>query len=163
MRLPPVPGPRDLVALLEVVPRVTSLVDRAEALLDEVQRLVRRIEATRQSAAGLVERFQEPTDRLEALLDRLEPPLTRLAPTLEQIAATTGPREVDALVELVDTLPKLVGHVEGDVLPMLTKLGSVAPDMHDLLEVSRELNEMIAKLPGMGRIRRRVDEELSDE
>jgi hypothetical protein len=35
----------------------------------------------------------------------------------------------------------------------------VAPDLHDLLETSRELNEMLAKLPGMGLIKKRVDEE----
>jgi hypothetical protein len=39
----------------------------------------------------------------------------------------------------------------------------VAPDMHDLLTVARELNDMIAKIPGMGRIKRRVDEEEGED
>ncbi len=47
--------------------------------------------------------------------------------------------------------------METDVIPILESLTSVAPDLHDLLDVSRELNEMLAKLPGMGAIKRRVD------
>jgi hypothetical protein len=35
----------------------------------------------------------------------------------------------------------------------------VAPDLHDLLDVSRELNEMLAKLPGVGRVKRRINEQ----
>ena len=31
--------------------------------------------------------------------------------------------------------------------------------LHDLLDVSRELNLMLARLPGMGRVKRRVDEQ----
>ena len=45
------------------------------------------------------------------------------------------------------------------MIPVLHTLTSVAPDLHDLLDVSRELNEMLAKLPGMGRIKKRVDEQ----
>ena len=53
--------------------------------------------------------------------------------------------------------------VERDVLPVMTTLGTVAPDLHDLLDVSRELNEMLGKLPGLGRIKRRVEEEQEAE
>jgi hypothetical protein len=55
--------------------------------------------------------------------------------------------------------------VERDLLPVMRTLGTVAPDVHDLLDVSRELNGMLAKLPGMGRIKKRVDEQqaMDDE
>jgi hypothetical protein len=66
---------------------------------------------------------------------------------------------VDALVTLIDHLPVLALKMETDIVPVLDSLSSVAPDLHDLLDVSRELNEMLAKLPGMGRIKQRVDEE----
>ena len=49
--------------------------------------------------------------------------------------------------------------MERDLLPVMRTLGTVAPDVHDLLDVSRELNGMLGKLPGMGRIKRRVDEQ----
>ena len=46
---------------------------------------------------------------------------------------------------------------------LMGTLGSVAPDLHDLLAVSRELNDMLAKLPGFGRIKRRIDEEQGED
>ncbi len=89
--------------------------------------------------------------------------MTRLQPTLETLADTTSPEEVASLVRLVDTLPELTARVETDVLPVLTTLGSVAPDVHDLLTVARELNDMLAKIPGMGRLKRRIDEEEGED
>ena len=53
----------------------------------------------------------------------------------------------------------LAGQVEGDVLPVMRSLSTVAPDVHDLLDLTRELNGMLGKLPGMGRIKKRVDEQ----
>jgi hypothetical protein len=98
-----------------------------------------------------------------ALMDSLEPSLTRLQPTIEKLADTTHPDEVTALVGLIDQLPELTRSVETDVLPVLTTLGTVAPDLHDLLTVARELNDMLAKVPGMGRIRRRIDEQEGED
>jgi hypothetical protein len=96
-------------------------------------------------------------------MDRFEPSLTRLQPTLETLADTTSPDEVTALVRLVDQLPELTERLETDVLPVLGTLGSVAPDLRHLLAASRELNEIIGKVPGFGRLKRRVEEENDEE
>ncbi|WP_426247441.1 hypothetical protein [Nocardioides sp. LHG3406-4] len=174
MRLPSIPNPLELAAL---VPRVGELVGGAERLLRDVGGLLSRMEETRQRADEVVAAVDEtraaadrvmtdlaaPLDRLVALLDRLEPPLTALQPTLERLAETTDPAEIDALVTLVDHLPGLVVKFEADLIPVLDSLSSVAPDLHDLLDVSRELNLMLAKLPGIGRVRRRVDEKQAAE
>ena len=173
MRLPPVPGPRDVLALVErggealeqllaAAPRLGRLLDDAERLLGEVASLISRIEGTRRDADALVSRAEEPVRRTNALLIGLEPSLTALQPTLERLAETTDPREVDALVGLIDHLPMVVDKLERDVLPILATLRSVAPDLHDLLDVSRELNEMLGKIPGMGRIKQRVDEQQAE-
>jgi hypothetical protein len=53
--------------------------------------------------------------------------------------------------------------VETDIIPVLDTLTTVSPDLHDLLDVSRELNLMLAKLPGMGRVMKRVDEQQEIE
>jgi hypothetical protein len=95
--------------------------------------------------------------RLVELVDRVGPSLTSLQPTLERLAETTDPAEVDALVGLVDRLPMLAEQVERDVVPVMQALSSVAPDLHDLLDTSRELNEMLAKVPGISRLRGRDD------
>jgi hypothetical protein len=63
------------------------------------------------------------------------------------------------MVAMIDQLPLLAAKIETDVIPVLNTLTSVAPDLHDLLDVSRELNLMLARLPGMGRVKRRVDEQ----
>ena len=68
-----------------------------------------------------------------------------------------------ALVRLVDTLPELTDSMEKDVMPVLATLGTVAPDVHDLLTVARELNDMLAKVTGMGRLKRRMDEEEGED
>lgn len=166
MRLPglpvDVPGPRDLLGLVE---RAVGLLGAADRLLGDVDRLVARIEATRQAADALVARTEQTRasvdplmGRLVVLLDSLEPSLAKLQPTLERLADTTTPEEVDALVGMIDHLPLLGQKLEEEIVPVLHSLGSVAPDLHDLLDTSRELNEMLAKMPGMGRLRRRVEE-----
>jgi hypothetical protein len=177
-----------LVALL---PRTTELLGNAERLLRDGSALVDRIETTRLEAQALVERTEvtrdradelvtglepttrravallaalEPTaERAVALLESMEPSLLKLQPTLERLAETTDPREVDALVAMLDQLPLLAAKVETDVIPVLNTLTTVSPDLHDLLDVSRELNLMLAKLPGMGRVKRRVDEQQEIE
>jgi hypothetical protein len=162
MRLPALPGPRDVVLLVE---RVTGLLGTAERLLTDAggllttaTGLIARMEETRQEASVVVARTEETRARAEVLLDRFQPALEQLLPTLERLAETTTPAEVDALVRLVDHLPLLVAELETSVIPVLQSLTSVAPDLHDLLDTSRELNLMLAKLPGMGRIKQRVDE-----
>ena len=187
MRLP-VPGPRDLLALVErggdaveqrlgAVPRLVSLLDDAEALVRRVGGLVDDIASTRLAADGLVERADATlgrtdvlltsvvplNDRLTGLLDRLEPPLTTLQPTLERLAETTDPREVDAMVELIDHLPVLAHKMETEIVPVLDSLSSVAPDLHDLLDVSRELNEMLGQVPGISRMKKRIDRQQEAE
>ena len=156
MRLPPIPGPRDVVQLVD---RVTGLLSTAEQLLADAGGLIGRIESTRAAADEVVARTDSTVTRADELMGRLEPSLTRLQPTLERLAETTDPREVDAMVALIDQLPLLAAKLETDVIPVLNTLTTVAPDLHDLLDVSRELNEMLAKLPGMGRLKKKVDEE----
>ncbi len=150
-------------ALPAVVERVVADVDRLLERIDVTRTsaddVVRHVEATRAQADRLIDDTAGSVGRLVTLLDALEPALTTLQPTIERLAETTDPHEVDALVQLIDHLPQLAQQVEQDVLPVMRTLGSVAPDLHDLLDVSRELNGMLAKLPGMGRIKKRVDEQ----
>ena len=182
MRLP-VPGPRDVLfalergvdqveALVAAVPRAAALlgqasaaVERADVLLARAGATVDRVQEVAEGAAEVCARAGEVVDgaavqsaRVATLVDLLEPSLTTLQPTLETLAGTTHPDEVRAMVRLVDQLPELAARME-DVLPVLTTLGSVAPDLHDLLNVSRELNEILGGIPGLGRIKRRVEED----
>jgi len=179
-----IPGPQAVVSfaervrnavveVLDAVPRLTRLLDSVDLMLADVSALLERIEATRVAADGVVARVDEtrrnadlllggtaPTlERLQELLDTFQPSLDKLQPVLEKLADTTSPEEVAALVTLVDRLPVLVKEIDEQVIPMLNSMGTVAPDIHDLLGVSKELNEMLARLPGMKRVKKRVDDE----
>lgn len=198
MKLPPVPGPRDVVRLLErgveaadqllaAAPRAASLLGEAEVLVRRAGELVARIDRTRTTADEVVRRTDgvvtraegtvgrvdavlgraettlqetaELTRRLRELLDAIEPPVQKLQPTLERLAETTSPAEVDALVELVDHLPLLATRMESEIVPIMESLATVGPDLHDLLALTQEVNEMLAGVPGLGRIKRRIDQE----
>ena len=173
-------GGEQVEALLGAVPRLLALLDEAETLLARAAVTFDRVDAVAEAAAAEVARVGVVVDaaatqvervstvvdgaaadagRVAALVDVLEPPMTTLQPTLQALAGTTHPDEVAALVRLVDHLPALTVQVERDVLPVLTTLGSVAPDLHELLNVSRELNEILGKIPGIGRLKKRVEEE----
>jgi hypothetical protein len=174
------PGPRDLIGVLErgadqletllgLVPRVAALVDQTEDLFGRLGPLLDRAEAVATAAAVEVVRVNEvaegarvQTDRVRRLIDALQPSLTRLQPVLETLAETTDPDEVAALVTLVDRMPQLTEQLDTVVMPVMETLGSVAPDLHELLAASQELNEIIGKVPGFGRIKRRVEEEQDE-
>jgi hypothetical protein len=55
------------------------------------------------------------------------------------------------VVQVVNMLPEVVVSLREDVLPILNTLDTVAPDVRELLVVSRELNEMLGAIPGLGR------------
>lgn len=139
-----------------VVDAVTARVESVGAVVDAAATQIERVDAVVGGAAV-------QAGRAAALIDTLEPPLTALQPTLQTLADTTHPDEVAALVTLVDHLPAVTMQVERDVLPVLASLGSVAPDLHELLDVSRELNEILGKIPGIGRLKRRVEEEEDED
>ncbi|HEX6247172.1 MAG TPA: hypothetical protein VFZ64_04825 [Nocardioidaceae bacterium] len=202
MKLPPVPGPRDVLhllergaeaveMLLEAAPRAMDLLDEAGPLLARTSELLDRIEQTRASADDVVRRTDAVVDRAESLLGRTdgvvdraeqaltetagltgrlrelldltEPSLVKLQPVLERLADTTHPEEVDALVQLVDTLPLLAERMESEIVPIMESMSTVGPDIHDLLDLTRELNEMLASVPGLGRVKKRIDEDQAED
>ena len=144
------------------VARVGGVVDAATTEVARVGGVVDAAAAEVARVGGVVDGAGVQVGRAAVLIDLLEPSLTTLEPTLRTLADTTHPEEVAALVTLVDHLPAVTLQVERDILPIMASLGSVAPDLHELLDVSRELNEILGKIPGIGRLKRRVEEEDED-
>ncbi|GAA5145410.1 hypothetical protein GCM10023340_14680 [Nocardioides marinquilinus] len=179
MRLP-IPGPSDvrqvldrgrdqLQALVDAVPRVLALLDAAEVVVARAAVALDRVEAVTRDAATValetatvVDLAQAEVMRVAGLVERLAPTLTTLLPLAERVAAATGPDDVDAAVRLTNRLPGLTDRVEHDVLPVIDLLRSVAPDLRELLDVSRELNEMLGHVPGMGRIKKNLEREAEE-
>ncbi|HEX4726810.1 MAG TPA: hypothetical protein VH298_03375 [Jatrophihabitans sp.] len=177
----PVPGPRELLRLTtggyQALEQAIGLLPRVIALIGEIERIVRRadavvteVERTRQRAdtvieqsGALIERTGGVLDGANNLLTDYQPSLDRLAPLLDQLGSTTSPDEVAAAVQLIDELPRLVESLQRDILPILATLDNVGPDVRELLETTKEFNEILGSVPGLGRIKKRVEEERVEE
>jgi ABC-type transporter Mla subunit MlaD len=158
---------------LSLLPRVADAVTGVEALLLRVNDLITNIELTREEAQAVVDRVAvvaegaemvveqaaAVTAQVSPLLDQFHPTLQSLHPILDRITTTTEADEVAAVVEMVNLTPDLIVKLQTDIIPVLDTLGTVAPDVRDLLDVSKELNSMLAGLPGLGRIKRKVDDQ----
>ncbi|MDQ4039390.1 MAG: ribulose 1,5-bisphosphate carboxylase large subunit [Actinomycetota bacterium] len=183
MRLPLL-GPSDLVhgvgvvrdgigEAIEALPRLLALLDQAETLIGRVGQVVDKIEATidradiliggvtstYQAAQQVVTSVEETAVRANSLLGLYEDPLRTMAPKVSELAASIEPTEVHAMVQLVDRLPMLLKHLDEDVVPILTTLDRVAPDLHQLLEIAQDLQVALGGVPGMGWLRKRAEKE----
>lgn len=136
----------------ELITRTDAVVDAADGTIRSTDKVVGWAEVTVSDAGAMVARTR-------GLLDLVEPSLVRLQPVLERLAETTRPDEVDALATLLDRLPLVTTQFEREVLPIMRTLGTVAPDVADLLEVMSGLHEMLGSVPGLGRVKKRLDEE----
>ncbi|GLZ57833.1 hypothetical protein [Micromonospora sp. NBRC 107095] len=96
------------------------------------------------------------------LMTAYEPALRRAAPMTERFVEQLSHEEITAAIHLIDELPKLKEHLTADILPILATLDRVGPDLHDLLDVTRDLKLAVAGIPGLGMLRRR-GEKLADE
>lgn len=171
------PGPSALIGVagkgvdsieraISLVPRLAVIVSEVESTLTRVQTVVTAIELMQQRAEAVVERAEATVEEAAALAEQLTPLLQDSLPTLQQlqpilrrITETTSPDEVGAAVTMIDLMPEVVSKFKDDIVPVLDTMGTVAPDVRDLLDVSRELNEMLSSVPGFGRVKRRVEEE----
>jgi hypothetical protein len=145
-----------------VTDAVKTLARTEEAVTGGANALARTDAVVTGAEKRAVTSIEGLADRALRLLAATEPALVKLTPTLDRLAETTHPQEVDALVTLVDHLPDLVGRFEGEVLPILNSMRTVGPDIHDLLDLTSALNEMLGSVPGLGRIKKRIDEEQEE-
>jgi hypothetical protein len=136
----------------QVVTRADEAAERAHAVLGTAELVTRDASRTVDGATGVL-------DRVDASLVAWEPSLRKLAPSLERFAEALSPDEVTATITLVDRMPLVLDHLENDVLPMLRTLERVGPDVHELLEVADDLRRVITRLPGIGLLRRRGEDE----
>lgn len=139
--------------------RVTAVVGKVEMTVDRADALIASVGTTDLAAARVLSSVESTTSRGEALLDLYEGPARQLAPAVRIFADALDPDEVSAMVGLVDRLPVLLKHLDEDVLPILTTLDRVAPDLHQLLEIAQDLQVALGGLPGMGWLRKRAEKE----
>lgn len=176
-------GPQALARAANLLPRVTDLLDvaerlpgRVDALLERIDVLLRRLEttidrldavvtdltSTGEAATTVVNNLSGLVGRADVLASHYEPGLHEAADAFTYAATTFGREEVEAIAAYLKFLP-LLQALERDVVPVMGAMGSVAPDLSELLVTSRTLNEMLSSLPGLGRAKKRADAHEDDD
>ncbi|MET8082994.1 hypothetical protein [Micromonospora sp. NPDC005237] len=146
----------------EVATAAAVLVTEAEKVAHVAGTVVTEAEAVAGSAAVTVGTAAQAATTAAELLAAYEPALRRAAPMTGRFVEELSHEEITAAIHLIDELPKLKEHLTADILPILATLDRVGPDLHDLLDVTRDLKLAVAGIPGLGMLRRR-GEKLSDE
>ncbi|KAB1939292.1 hypothetical protein F8271_17260 [Micromonospora sp. ALFpr18c] len=142
--------------------RINGVVDRIETTLDRTDQVVAKADAVADRAAVTVGTAAEAAGTAAELLAAYEPALRRAAPMAERFVEQLSHEEITAAIHLVDELPKLKEHLTADILPILATLDRVGPDLHDLLDVTRDLKLAVAGIPGLGMLRRRGEKLVDD-
>ena len=149
------------------VTRIQAKADAAIAAVAATQakadEAIVAVGVTTSNADDLLRRTDGLVGRVEPLVGAYAEPLADLAPSVRRLAETLEPHEVEALVMLIDRLPRLVTHLDEDVLPVLESLGNVGTDLHDLVDTVQDLRQVVKGFPGSRLFRRRGAEEIAQQ
>jgi hypothetical protein len=149
----------DLLGAAEaVVRRADELVARTGQVLDETEALIGRAKAVTAAAEGVTADVGHIARTSRELTDTYAPLAQKAHPLAQRFVDELSPHEVDAAIQLVDQLPVLTRHLMDDVLPILTTLDRVGPDIHQLLEVTNDVRQAILGIPGFSFLRRRGED-----
>ncbi|MEU4806004.1 hypothetical protein [Actinosynnema sp. NPDC023587] len=151
-----------LVAVEDVVRRADALVGRTERVLDKTEHLVDRAGAVTAVAEAVTDDAGRTARTSRELMDTYAPLAHRAHPLAQRFVEELSPHEVDAAIELVDQLPVLTKHLIDDVLPIMSTLDKVGPDIHQLLEVTNDVRQAILGIPGFAFLRKRGEEKEDD-
>jgi len=131
---------------------VRSTRGRADAVVDEVVTVVT-------AAGGMVDEVALLVTETSALASGFRPAVTKLAPMVHQLAASVETGDVAAVLRLIRSTPEVLDRVQTDVLPVLNSLDTVGPNLEEVVAVSAELSEMVGSVPGMGKVKKRIQKE----
>jgi hypothetical protein len=141
---------RTAASAASVPGRVLDLLTAAEAVVAKADELVRRTERVVADAEGAVADARRVTEVAEAQVVAARP--------LLEFVKEFSAHEVQAAIALVDELPRLATHLTEDVMPLLGTLDRVGPDIHELLDVVKDVRQAILGIPGFDYLRRRGED-----
>lgn len=138
-----------------LIERVVPMVDLADSALAPVRPVVEALLVDAEldpEAARLV------ATRMTEVLVWADKTIRLLEPIADDVLESIDPDEVKAVVQFIDHLPALGNTLENDVMPVLASLDTVAPEVHQILEVAQQCLEAVAGIPGFQLLRRRGGE-----
>lgn len=103
-----------LSAVNAATERTDALIDRINGITTKAEGAVRAAYETVGAAAAAIEQASNITATAAPLLASYSEPLRRLEPAVHRLAESTDTQEVDALVKLIDRLPRLVNVMDDD-------------------------------------------------
>lgn len=139
------------------------LVKRSAVVTAEIEHMVTAAGKVNTQAAAVVAKADVATSDVVAMLAIYEPLAQRAAPLAKRFVEELTEEEVRAAISLIDLLPDLAKRVERDILPVLTTLEGVGPDVHELVDVLKEVRQAIHGIPGFKFFRRRGEEVEAEE
>ncbi len=155
---------RGAVEHVETIAAAAALTVReAAAVAAAAAKVVDGADDVSAEAAAVVLRAGTLAGEADALLGAYAPTLRTAAPMASRFIEQVSHEELTAAIRIVDQLPRLLDHLTTDVLPILATMERVGPDIHSLLEATRDLQLAVAGIPGLKILRRRGEEKLSDE
>lgn len=146
-----------------VAASATEVVEEAKRVSGSAGTVVGEAGRVSEQASATVAQAGRTAETADSLLAAYEPIARRGAPMLKRFVDELSPKEVDAAIRLVDELPVLTEHLLSDILPILSTLDRVGPEIHELLEVTHDVRRAIVGIPGFRYFRRRGEEQVSDE
>jgi len=150
----------------EVAESAAGVADRAGSVADRADQVVDQIIPVTGATEGVLESVGTTSAGAQALLEVFQPMTERGAPLLQHFIDEFSVEELQALIKLVDQVPQFTEHMETDIMPILATLDRVGPDVHELLEVLKDVRLAIQGVPGFSLFRRRgadLEDELADE
>ncbi len=150
------------------------VIEGAEATVAGAARVIAGSEATVAGAARVIdssgltvhdaartiaEAGRATTTALE-LLATWQPIAEQAAPLAGRFVREFSEEELQAAINAVDQLPGLANHLKSDVMPLLATLDRAGPDIHELLDVAKDVREAIAGIPGFTFFRKRGEHKL---
>jgi len=150
----------------EVAESAAGVAVRAGSVADRADQVVDQIIPVTGAAEGVLESVGTTSAGAQALLEVFQPMTERGAPLLQHFIDEFSVEELQALIKLVDQVPQFTEHMETDIMPILATLDRVGPDVHELLDVLKDVRLAIQGVPGFSLCRRRgadLEDELADE
>lgn len=135
-----------------LIERVVPLVDFADSAFAQVKPVV---EALLVDADLDIETARVVATRMTEVLAWADKTIRLLEPIADDVLESVDPDEVKTVIQFIDHLPALGDTLENDVMPVLASLDTVAPEVHQILEVAQQCLEAVAGIPGFQLLRRR--------
>jgi predicted NBD/HSP70 family sugar kinase len=159
----------DTVAFVSRLPRrVDDLFARVDAVITSIERvadqagaLITKVEATTDDAAVVVVGAGDASAKAQSMIDQLVPITERAIPLGRTFVENFSEAELQASIKMVDHLPELLERMDA-IMPILATLDTVSPEIHQLLEVTKDVRKAVIGIPGFKFFRNRGEERLNE-